>query len=394
MAAACVRTLGKVGRLVLETPACRTANSYALVPKITLNGSKRAYGTGTGGFRSIPFFTTHLRSARVLGCAFLLGGGLGLYQTVKLTFQRHLAEEEAQPFKPSAEVKLTLYQYKTCPFCSKVRAFLDYHGLPYEIVEVNPVMRKEIKWSTYRKVPILMVNDSVQLNDSSVIISSLKTFLVSREKTIPQILECYPEMTTRNDSGKEVVEFNNKYWIMVTGGEEETLYPDKGARKEEMKWRKWADDWLVHLISPNVYRTPGEALASFDYIVREGKFGTFEGFFAKYVGAGAMWLISKRLKNKHNLQNDVRQDLYKAVNDWVAAIGKQRKFMGGGEPNLADLAVFGVLRVMEGLQAFDDMMENTKVKPWYRRMEKATQHKEPSVASFGSCSPPSKKDTI
>lgn len=58
-------------------------------------------------------------------------------------------------------VKLTLYQYKTCPFCSKVRAFLDYHGLPYEIVEVNPVMRQEIKWSAYRKVPILMVNSEV-----------------------------------------------------------------------------------------------------------------------------------------------------------------------------------------------------------------------------------------
>lgn len=56
---------------------------------------------------------------------------------------------------------LTLYQYKTCPFCSKVRAFLDYHGLPYEVVEVNPVMRQEIKWSTYRKVPILMVGDDV-----------------------------------------------------------------------------------------------------------------------------------------------------------------------------------------------------------------------------------------
>ena len=68
--------------------------------------------------------------------------------------------------------------------------------------------------------------------------------------------------------------------------------------REEMKWRQWADDWLVHLISPNVYRTPGEALASFDYIVREGKFGSFEGFFAKYVGATAMFLISKRLKNK------------------------------------------------------------------------------------------------
>ena len=61
-------------------------------------------------------------------------------------------------FQGPQGLKLTLYQYKTCPFCSKVRAFLDYHGLPYEVVEVNPVMRKEIKWSTYRKVPILMVD--------------------------------------------------------------------------------------------------------------------------------------------------------------------------------------------------------------------------------------------
>lgn len=36
-------------------------------------------------------------------------------------------------------------------------------------------------------------------------------------------------------------------------------------------------------------------------------------------------------------------------------------------------AVFGVLRVMEGLQSFDDMMEHTKVKNWYRRMQKVTQ---------------------
>ncbi|CAG5925671.1 unnamed protein product [Menidia menidia] len=158
---------------------------------------------------------------------------------------------------------LTLYQYKTCPFCSKVRAFLDFHGLQYQVVEVNPVLRQEIKWSAYRKVPILMVDGALNV---------LLVFFL----------------------------------------------------REEMKWRQWADDWLVHLISPNVYRTSAEALASFDYIVREGKFGPVEGFFAKYVGAAAMFIIAKRLKSRHNLQEDVRQDLYKAVNEWVAAIGKSR----------------------------------------------------------------------
>lgn len=76
------------------------------------------------------------------------------------------------------------------------------------------------------------------------------------------------------------------------------LCPPRLAHREEMKWRQWADDWLVHLISPNVYRTPAEALASFDYIVREGKFGAVEGAVAKYMGAAAMYLISKRLKSR------------------------------------------------------------------------------------------------
>ncbi|KAM3611245.1 uncharacterized protein V6R79_015476 [Siganus canaliculatus] len=375
MAAACARTLCKVGWNILESPAVRRPGTVSyLVGNARAQAPRRAYGTGGTAVRSKLLSSLRGNGGRALGCAFLLGGGLGLYYTVKFNVQQHLAEEEA---KVSGEgLKLTLYQYKTCPFCSKVRAFLDYHGLPYEIIEVNPVMRHEIKWSAYRKVPILMVDSDLQLNDSSVIISCLKTYLINnKEKSVSEILRCYPELKSVN-GGKEVTEYSNKYWLMLTEAETATTYPEKGTQKEEMKWRQWADDWLVHLISPNVYRTTGEALASFDYIVREGKFGEWEGFFAKYVGAAAMFIISKRLKNRHNLQDDVRQDLYKAVNDWIGAIGKKRKFMGGDKPNLADLAVFGVLRVMEGLQAFDDMMENTKVKYWYRRMERASLNHE------------------
>lgn len=34
-------------------------------------------------------------------------------------------------------------------------------------------------------------------------------------------------------------------------------------------------------------------------------------------------------------------------------------------------AVYGVLRVMEGLEAFDDLMRHTHIQPWYLRVEKA-----------------------
>lgn len=54
-----------------------------------------------------------------------------------------------------------------CIFTSSAfPAFLDYCDIPYKIVEVNPISKNEIKWSDYKKVPILVV-DGEQLVDSS-----------------------------------------------------------------------------------------------------------------------------------------------------------------------------------------------------------------------------------
>jgi microsomal prostaglandin-E synthase 2 len=41
------------------------------------------------------------------------------------------------------------------------------------------------------------------------------------------------------------------------------------------------------------------------------------------------------------------------VTEWIDAIGKDRPFMGGKQPNLADLACYGVLNALEGMEAFD-----------------------------------------
>jgi microsomal prostaglandin-E synthase 2 len=59
-------------------------------------------------------------------------------------------------------------------------AFLDYHDIPYRVVEVNPVGKKELKWSDYKKVPVLVV-DGVQLNDSTVIMTTLSKQLKESE---------------------------------------------------------------------------------------------------------------------------------------------------------------------------------------------------------------------
>nr|ABK26421.1 unknown [Picea sitchensis] len=231
--------------------------------------------------------------------------------------------------RPSSEFipkDLVLYQYEACPFCNKVKAFLDYHDLTYKIVEVNPLGKKEIKWSDYKKVPILMV-DGKQLNDSSAIIDKLDS----------------------------------------------QIHPNKGRlptdAEEEEKWRRWVDEHLVHILSPNIYRSASEALESFDYITTHGNFSTLERLTGKYVGAAAMYFVSKKLKKKHNI-TDERASLYEAANAWVEALNN-RLFMGGSKPNLADLAVFGVLRPIRYLQSGRDMVANTNIGAWYSRMEDA-----------------------
>nr|XP_031533476.1 prostaglandin E synthase 2 isoform X2 [Vicugna pacos] len=277
-------------------------------PTLGFPAQSRAGFAGSAG-GSGPAATARKGGPRLLGAAALaLGGALGLYHTARwhLRAQDLRAERSAVQLSLSSRLQLTLYQYKTCPFCSKVRAFLDFHALPYQVVEVNPVRRAEIKFSSYRKVPILLAQEGEslqQLNDSSVIISALKTYLVSGQP-LEDIITYYPPMKAVNDQGKEVTEFCNKYWLMLDEKEAQRMYGGKEART-------------------------------------------------------------------HHLRDDVREDLYEAANKWVAAVGKDRPFMGGQKPNLADLAVYGVLRVMEGLEAFDDMMRHTRIQPWYLRVEKA-----------------------
>lgn len=37
-----------------------------------------------------------------------------------------------------------------------MRSYLDAKGISYEIVEVDAVLRQDIRWSEYKKVPILL----------------------------------------------------------------------------------------------------------------------------------------------------------------------------------------------------------------------------------------------
>lgn len=259
--------------------------------------------------------------------------------------------------------KWTLYQYATCPFCCKVRTFLEFYGIDYDIVEVNPVFRNEIKFSDYKKVPILK-SDKHQLNDSSLIISILKTHLLGKGD-VETLLAYYPKLESQ-EKKKKVVEYQNRYNIMYQEGLNDMQHK---AVREEAKWRKWVDDTFIHTLSPNIYRTMGEALRAMEYITHVGNFSSFERTVVYYSGAVAMYIIGKRLKKKYNLKDNVRESMYAEARVWAKAVGMKRKFLGGKTPNLADLNMYGVIHAIEGLDAFDDLMKNTNILSWYREMK-------------------------
>jgi len=234
--------------------------------------------------------------------------------------------------------RVTLYQYDVCPFCNKVKAFLDFYKVPYDVVEVNPMTKSELGWveDGWKKVPIVMVGDE-KLNDSSAIVA---------------------ELTKRFDASGSSAKAGG--WF---GGKKSKAYLER-----EEKWMKWIDDRFVHVLTPNIYRTWNEALRSFDYITQRGNFGYFERESARWVGAASMYVIAHRvLKKRHNIV-DERAELYAECDKFVEEGLAGKKFCGGDGPNNAGLCVFGVLRAVKTFETFTDVMENTSIKPWYDRM--------------------------
>jgi microsomal prostaglandin-E synthase 2 len=236
---------------------------------------------------------------------------------------------------------VVLYQYDVCPFCNKVKAFLDYHNIPYDVVEVNPLTKTEIKQfeHEWKKVPVLVVDGKAMYNSRDIIEDM--------------------DARVRKHSGL------TKRWF----GEK-----SKKEKEKEEEWSKWVDERFVHVLTPNIYKTFREAMDSFDYITERGNFGFFERQSARITGAVSMYGISKMvLKKRHGIE-DERASLFEETRKWMSeGVGKSGgKFCGGDAPNIADISMFGVFRAVKTFQTFKDVCEEVpELVPWYERMQKA-----------------------
>tara|TARA_B100001540_G_scaffold14007_1_gene12225 strand:- start:946 stop:1932 length:987 start_codon:yes stop_codon:yes gene_type:complete len=305
-----------------------------------------------GGRRRPLFGTTAAAAATALAAAAaatttagLFSKGASLCEEAKSGFMKSGKSERrnvaggtssGMPFQ-----SVVLYQYDVCPFCNKVKAFLDYHNIPYDVVEVNPLTKTEIKQfeHEWKKVPVLVVDGKAMYNSRDIINDM--------------------DERARKNSGLTKRWFGDK--------------SNKEKEKEE-EWCKWVDERFVHVLTPNIYKTFREAMDSFDYITERGNFGFFERQSARIAGAVSMYGISKMvLKKRHGIE-DERASLFEETRKWMSeGVGKSGgQFCGGDAPNIADISMFGVFRAVKTFQTFEDVCKEVpEMVPWYEKMKKA-----------------------
>ncbi len=185
---------------------------------------------------------------------------------------------------------ITLYQFKSCPFCSKVRALLNFSKTPYEVVEVSPRGMKELEGITdHKKVPVLK-------DDDKVIVESAK-----------------------------IIEYINQHYAKLP------------LTKDDTKWTDWVDNTLVHYLPPLIHP---DFKTSYQHIKRISPSGNF---LVPFFGALVMPKVARRMKEKHHIQNPKKEYLT-AIDYWVNEGLQGKPFYGGNEPSFVDCSVFGVLR--------------------------------------------------
>jgi microsomal prostaglandin-E synthase 2 len=228
----------------------------------------------------------------------------------------------------SASEQITVYQYKICPFCSKVKTYLDYLKVPYDTVEVNPLTKGELGFSKdYKKVPIMTMGDNEQVNESEQIIAFITANLKAKDKV------------------------GARFFPQDTG-----------------KWAEWSDKKLAVMLYPNITRSLEESWECFAYVDNVKSWNVANRFMTRAAGTVAMSMANGKIKKKYNIV-DERAELKSTLAEWTNAVGN-KKYLHGDFVTMPDLMVFGVLRSISGLSTFREIMaDNNDLKAWYGRVD-------------------------
>ena len=179
---------------------------------------------------------------------------------------------------------LTLYQYAICPFCNKVKALLDYAKQDYDIVEVNPLSKAELKQfdESYRKVPIMTMGSSPSTTNTNNEDNDIQQFNGSDDIMLQGLLE-QESFITKIEKEHPTTKFNVNEFT---------------SSEEAKKWIQFANDDLAPLLYPNLCNTLSNSYQAFNYIQDIDKFTSMQKMSIRIIGSFAMYMAASKVKSK------------------------------------------------------------------------------------------------
>ena len=147
-------------------------------------------------------------------------------------------------------------------------------NVPYSVVEVNPLSKKELKvlhshthshtHSQQSQVPIAVINEKI-ISDSSSIIQ----YLQDSTATLTH---------SHSDSDSEII-----------------------SSDISDQWCEWSSERLAVVLYPNITRTLADSWAAFAYVSDVQSWSLLERLTNRTLGPVAMYLVRNKIKRKYGI---------------------------------------------------------------------------------------------
>ena len=69
---------------------------------------------------------------------------------------------------PDANEPVRLYVYATSPYANKVSCYLHFKGIPFETIHVDPLKRREIRFTRQPLIPVLQLDEQWRTESSEI----------------------------------------------------------------------------------------------------------------------------------------------------------------------------------------------------------------------------------